>query len=71
LCSFQICSELGIPDNAWQKTRETIAKTVDSLRDEFRPLFSSGWLEYINKTYGAAQPRQDRSVGQEPVVVED
>ena len=71
IVSFQVRSELGIADNVWQKTRATIANTVDSLSDEFRPLFRAGWLAYINKTYGAAQPRPAQSVGQEPVVVED
>ncbi len=69
--SFQVSSEFGIADNVWQKTRAAIAKTVDSLCDEFCPLFRAGWLAYINKTYGAAQPRSDQSVGHEPVGAED
>jgi hypothetical protein len=68
--SFQVSLELGIPDNVWQNTLETIAKSVDSLGYEFHPLFRAGWLAYINKTYGAPQPRPDQSVGKEPVVVE-
>ncbi len=70
---FQVCSELGIPDNAWHKIRTTTALTVDDLGNEFRLLFSAGWLAYIHtgKTYGAAQTRQSQSVGQEPVVVDE
>jgi hypothetical protein len=58
-------------DNVWQNTPATIDKTVDSLGNESSPLFSAGWLAYINKAYDAAQPRPDQSVSQEAVVVED
>ncbi len=68
---FQVRSELSIPDNVWLKIRAAIALTVDGLGDEFRPLFRDGWLAYIHKTYGAAQPRQSQSVCQEPVVVDE
>ncbi len=71
IVSFQVSSEFGIADNVLQKTRAAIAKTVDSLCNEFCPLFHAGWLAYINKTYGAAQPRPDQFVGHKPVVVED
>ena len=70
LCVLQVRLELGIADHVWQATRAAIAKTVDSLGDEFCPLFRTGWLAYINRTYGAPQPRPARSVGQEPVVVD-
>ena len=42
--SFQVRMELGIADHVWQQTRATIALTVDSLSDDFRPLFRAGWL---------------------------
>ena len=48
--SFQVRMELGIADHVWQQTRATIALTVDSLSDDFRPLIRAGWLAYINKT---------------------
>ena len=70
---FQVRVEIGVADNVWHQIRAKIALTVDDLGilgDEFRPLFRAGWLAYIHKTHGAAQPRQAQSVGQEPVVVE-
>ncbi len=63
--------EIGVADNVWHQIRAKIALTVDDFGDKFRPLFRAGWLAYIHKTYGAAQPNQAQSVGQEPVVVED
>ena len=51
--SLQVRAELSIADHVWQKKRQAIADSVDSLGDQFRPLFRAGWLAYINKTYGA------------------
>ena len=39
IVSFQVRMELGIADHVWQRTRAKIALTVDSLGDDFRPLF--------------------------------
>jgi hypothetical protein len=64
---LQVNVELSIEDCVLKDTRANLADSVDSLGDEFSPLFHAGWLAYINKTVGANQPRQ----GQEPVVVED
>ncbi len=71
IVSFHVRVELSIEDSVWKDTRANIADSVDSFGDQFRPLFHAGWLSYINKTYGANQPRQAQSVGQEPAVVED
>ncbi len=71
IVSFQVSVELSIEDCVWKDTRANIADSVDSLGDQYRPLFCASWLAYINKTYGANQPRQAQSVGQEPVVAED
>ncbi len=71
----QVRSELGVPDNVWHQIRAkiagVIALTVDDLGDEFRPLFRAGWLAYIHRTYGPAQPRKALSVGKESVVVDE
>ncbi len=69
--SFQVSVELSIEDRVLKDTSANIAYSVDSLCDHFCPLFCAGWLAYINNTYGANQPRQAQSVGQESVVVED
>jgi hypothetical protein len=62
---------VSIEDLVWKDTSANIAYSVDSLGNQFSPLFSARWLVYVNKTYGANQPRQAQSVGQEPVAVED
>jgi hypothetical protein len=71
--SFQIQVSVGLSIEGcmWKETHAKIADSVDSLCDQFSPLFSAGWLAYINKIFGANQPRQAQSVGKEPVVVED
>jgi hypothetical protein len=68
---YQVSVEFSIEDRVWKFIRANITDSVDSLGSQFRPLFRAGWLSYINKTYGASQPRQAQSVGQEPWVVED
>ncbi len=68
---YQVSVEFSIEDCVWKFICANIAYSVDSHGSQFSPLFSAGWLAYINKTYGASQPRQAQSVGQEPFGVED
>jgi hypothetical protein len=72
IMSLLVRAELSIADHVWQKKHQAIADSVDSLGDQFRPLFRAGWLAYINKTYGAKKPRarQAPSLGQALMVVD-
>ena len=58
IASFQVRVDFGFLNHKWQDRRAAIAKTVDDLGDQFRPLVAmkTGWLAYIKNAYGDVVP---------------
>ncbi len=56
---LQVRADLGIADHIWKDKRIAIAKRVDDLGDQFRPVMRAGWLAYITRNY----PKDAASAG--------
>ncbi len=51
--------------------RAAIAKKVDDLGDQFRPVMRTGWLAYIKKSYSADAVQHGPALRQGELVVGD
>ena len=61
---LQVRQELGLADHVWSDKRASIARSVDSLGDQFRLAMHVGWLSYIRRVYpDGDEPRGGFPVG--------
>ena len=68
---LQVRQELGLADHVWSDKRASIARSVDSLGDQFRPAMRVGWLSYIRRVYpDGDEPRGGFPVGEGTFVVD-
>ena len=68
---LQLRVDLGIADHVWQEKRNDIAKTVNSLGDEFKSAMRAGWLAYISKTYPDGAAAAVDAIGEGTLVLDD